>query len=50
MPVPQLKLDATYVVTSWKQDLTRTLFTGAGIIATDRNTASILMVNLIYRL
>ncbi|MCH7858422.1 MAG: outer membrane protein transport protein [Candidatus Marinimicrobia bacterium] len=50
MPVPQLKLDATYAVTSWKQDLTRTLFTGAGITATDRSTASILMVNLIYRL
>ena len=50
MPVPQLKLDATYAVTSWKQDLALTLITGTGITATDRISAGSLVVNLIFRL
>lgn len=50
MPVPQLKLDATYAVTSWKQDLKRDMGTVFPVDATDRNTAGSLMVNLIFRL
>ncbi len=50
MPVPQLKLDATYAVTSWEQDLKWDMGTVFPVDATDRNTAGSLMVNLIFRL